>query len=169
MADNYGTVQGFKDYHTERGRAAIIAEFDDQEITAALLVASEWIDGRYFSNFVGLKTGRREQVREWPRVGTFDNEANPLPTDEVPREVEYATYEATLVQLQSPGSLTVNWTPNKYKRARVEGAVEVEYMQFGSAFDIQTQFTIIDQILAPIMGAWNAGDFSGLSGAGVRV
>lgn len=169
MADFYGTAAGFIAYHTARGRATAIADFDDPEIEAALLIASEWLDGRYFSGFSGFKTGGRDQVRQWPRYGTFDNEAHSLPSDIVPREVEYATYEATLTQLVSPGSLSVSYTPGKYKAARVEGAVSVEFAQFSSAYDIQTQFPIIDGILAPILGGVGSNAFSGLSGAGVRV
>lgn len=169
MADYYGTVAGFKAYHSERGRATLIADFDDPEIEAALLIASEWLDGRYFASFAGFKTGGRDQVRQWPRYNTFDNEDHSLPSDAVPREVEQATYEATLVQLVTPGSFNVSYTPNKYKMARVEGAVSVEFAQFSSAYDIQTQLPVIDQILAPIMSGYGNGNFSGFSGAGVRV
>lgn len=169
MADFYGTAAGFIAYHTARGRATAIADFDDPEIEAALLIASEWLDGKYFVNFSGYKTGQRDQIREWPRYGTFDNEGFSLPSDAVPREVENATYEAALTQLVSPGSLSVTFTPGKYKSARVEGAVSVEFAQFSSAFDIQTQFPIIDAILAPILSGYGSNAFSAMSGAGVRV
>lgn len=166
---SYGTVAGFKAYHTARGRAAAIAAYDDDEITVGLLIASEWVDSRYFISFAGEKTNGRDQERQWPRIGTYDNECRYLPSDAVPREIENATYEAALIQLDAPGSLSVTFTPGKYKSARVEGAVSVEFAQFSSAFDIQAQYPVIDGILAPILNGCGSLNSSPLSGAGIRV
>lgn len=161
---SYGTVSGYKAYHEARGH--VISDQDDDEITVSLLVASEWLDGRYFVGFAGEKVGGRGQIFQWPRYGTFDTENNPLDYETVPREVENATYEAALKQLQTPGSLSVDFTPGRYKSARVEGAVAVQYASFSSAFDVQTQFSVIDAILAPIM---NNNQFSPASGPAFRV
>lgn len=160
----YGTVAAFRAYHTARGR--VTDEYDDDEVEAAKLVASEWLDGRYRSQFPGTKVGQRAQVREWPRVGGIDRDAYAIPSDTVPTEIENAVYEATLRQLLNPGSLSVDWTPPKYKRASVEGAVSVEYAMFASASDVQTRFAVIDDILAPILTG--CGETSSLSGATAR-
>ena len=166
MADFYGTASGFETYHTARGRS--VAAWDDaDEVNAALLVASEWLDARYRSSFGGLKVGQRAQLREWPRTGSFDTYGYSIPSDVVPTEIENATYEIAYRQLAAPGSLAVDWTPNKYKRASVDGAVSVEYASFASAWDAQTQFVIVDQILSPILTGCGAGS-SPLSGAVYR-
>lgn len=161
---DYGSVAGFKTYHTARGRAAIIAAFEDDEIEAAKLVSSEWLDGNYRGSFPGIKIGYRAQVREWPRVGGVDRDGYVIASDSVPTEVENATYEATLRQLITPGSLSVDWTPSKYKRVSVDGAVSAEYNSFYSASDVQTKFKVIDDILAPILtGCGNVSSLSGNS------
>lgn len=166
MADIYGSLAGFKTYHNERDND--IATLDDDDILAALLRASEWIDGAFIDQFGGLKTGGRDQIREWPRTGTWDIYGYSLPSDTVPREVENAAYEAALKEAVTPGSLVVDYTPGKYKRVSVDGAVSVEYAGFTSATDIQTQFTKIGQILYPILAA-SGGAFSSLSGSVSRV
>ena len=161
---DYGTVAGFRAYHIARGRNT--DEWDDDEVEAAKLIASEWLDGRYRGQFPGLKVGQRAQVREWPRNGGVDRDGYAIPAGSVPAEVENATYEATLRQLATPGSLSVDWTPPKYKRASVDGAVSVEYAMFAGAADVQTRFIVIDDILATILTG--CGDTSSLSGATAR-
>ncbi len=160
----YGTNVGFTAYHTARGRTVEIYDADD--ITAARLIASEWIDARYRSSFGGLKVGMRAQMREWPRTGAYDVNRYNIAFDVVPVEIENATYEAALRQLVAPGSLSVDWTPNAYKRASVDGAVSVEFATFMNASDIQTRFKIIDEILAPILTG--CGSVAPLTGGSFR-
>lgn len=163
--DRYGTTAGFRDYHEARGNDVPVSWTDDV-IEAGLLVGSEFIDGRYGSSYPGLKVGGREQVRLWPRYGGYDANGDPIDSDEIPVEVVNATYEATYIQRQNPGSLVVNYTPGKYKRASVVGAVSVEYAQFNYASDAQPQFATIDMIIAPLLA--NGSNFSPLSGATSR-
>lgn len=158
----YGTDDGFTAYHSARGRAVQIADHDADEIAAARLVASEFIDGRYQASFPGTKIGMRAQVREWPRQGGSDRYGYAIASEVVPIEIDNATYEAAFRQLSSPGSLTKDWTPGKYKSVSVDGAVSATYATFGSAADVQTQYAIIDQILSPILtGAGNSASLSG--------
>ena len=157
----YGTLVGFRAYLAERG---LTATGSDSDVTAAakLLVASEWLDGRYRRQFPGLKVGGRSQVREWPRNGAQDRDGYPIPADTPPVEVEYATYEATVRELNSAGSLTVDFTPSAYRRAAVSGAISVEYAPVISAAEVQTQFQTIDLILAKILcdddDSWLSGE-----------
>lgn len=164
MPDVYGSVAGFQTYHQERGRD--ITDYDDGEITAALTVASEWIDATYKAGWPGIKVGFREQIRDWPRTGGFDINGDNISSDSVPIEVEYATYEAALRQLQSPGSLSVDFKSSKYTSVAIEGAVRVTYAD-RSATDVQLQIMSVDQILYPILTGY--GSVSGLSGATSRV
>ena len=161
---DYGTLEGFRAYHLARGR--VTTDYDDDEVEAAKLVASEWLDGRFRLSFPGTKVGMREQVREWPRVSGIDRDGYAIAADVVPPEIDNSTYEATLRQLIAPGSLSVDWTPPKYKSASVHGAVSVEYASFAYASDVQTRFAIIDDILAPILTG--RGEFASLSGATSR-
>lgn len=162
----YGDPTGFRAYHTAHGRD-VSTYTDDAKINAALLVASEWGDGKYRASFGGTKVGQRGQIREWPRNGAVDRDYYAIPADSVPLEMINTTYEAALRELITPGSLSVDWTPNKYKRAMVDGAVSVEYANFQTAQDIQTQFIVIDRIIAPILSGIE--NVSSLSGAVTRV
>lgn len=170
MADFYGTVAGYKDYHTARGRGALIADQDDDEILAGLLVGSEYIDGRYGPIWLDahFRTGGREQERVWPLLAFVDASGYALPSDIVPKEVEKATYEAALRDIENPGSLMVDYTPNKYKSAAVDGAVSVTFAEFYSSSDVQLTIPDIDRILQQLISD-NNGFSSSLTGAVNRV
>lgn len=170
MADFYGTVAGYTAYVLARDYDVPIKT--DDEIEAALLVASEWLDGRYSSVWVSsgtFKTGQRAQVREWPRNGYVDVYGYALSSTEIPREIENATYEAAIRELANPGSLTVDYTPGKYKQVSVDGAVSVTYAGFTSAYDTQLDIPIIDGIIAPLVNGFQSGNLSGLTGHVYRV
>lgn len=164
--DYYGTAAGFREYHTLRGRDDEL-EYTDARIVAALIVASEWIDAAYFTaSWPYYKTGGAAQVRRWPTIGVIDKYSYPVASDTVPVLVERATYEAALRQLQSPGALVQDYTPNKYKSVNIAGSVAVVYADRGQAANIQSQFLIIDQILDPLLTGSAA--VSALSGAAAR-
>lgn len=172
MPDIYGSAAEFETYLTQRGRA--IPAGGSVVENAALLVASEWIDAVYGASFSGSKTGvsgvKRDQVRQWPRTGAWEStDLYTFGTTEIPTEIKAATYEAAQRQMVTPGALSLDYTPGKYKRVAVEGAISVEYAQFSYAADIQTQFTLIDQILAPLLTANGGEQFSSLSGKLARV
>lgn len=164
--DRYGTVSGFAAYHAARGRNPDI--FDDDDVNAALLVASEWLDGMYRAEYAGEKVGEREQVREWPRRVAYDVNDDLIPSDAVPVEVDNATYEAAFIEATSPGSLLKNWTPGKYDRVSVDGAISVTYAKFSDGSEAQTQFLTVARAIAPVLTSTGA-DFAPLSGPASRI
>ena len=167
MTERYGTTAGFKVYHNERGNVATIADLTDTEIDSSILVASEWIDNTYRNLWPGEKLGQRKQIRDWPRSSAFDVNKDPIDYDTVPIEIERATYEAALKNAVSPGSLSVDFTPSRYQIVSVEDAIFVQYRTFTQAADIQTRFTIIDNILSVLLSGGNS--LSPLSGLVKRV
>lgn len=149
MTDFYGTAAGFQTYHTARGRDVSIHATDD--VNVALLVASEWLDGSFGYRWPGYKVGdRAQQTRDWPRSWVQDREGYPVSADFVPTEIENATYEAALRHLQDETVLQADYTPTRYKRVSIEGSVSAEYLSL-SAEQVQKQFPIIGQILAPLL------------------
>lgn len=158
----YGTTAGAMTYHADRGNTAwAAASTSDQE--AALLRASDYLDSNWRSLFQGYKTGGRDQVREWPReyVLVMDG-AQQVELDEntVPVEVEYATYEAALRELTTPGYFNPDIIPGKNKKSvSVSGAVSVEYW----SDDMKPMVETIGLILSPLFDA-TGGMLSGLSG-----
>lgn len=171
MADFYGTAAKYRSYCTARGYD-VSADDDDADIEKALLVSSEWLDGIYGPTWGAsgtLKTGGRSQVREWPRTGFVDMYSYNIPVDEVPREIENSTYEATRVELATPGSLFKNWTPSKYSQVSIDGAVSVTYADFNSAADAQMEIAAIPGIMYPLVNNQGQAGFSGASGRVHRV
>jgi hypothetical protein len=164
MVDFYGSVAGFETYLTARNHDQ--GTHSNTEIEAALLVASEWLDARYRSSFSGFKIEQRAQVREWPRSGAIDVYGYAVSAESIPVEVENATYEAARRELASSGSLSVDFLPNKYKSAQVDGAVNVQYRIFDNASEAQTRLQIVDEILAPILTGRGMG--SGVTGYAMR-
>lgn len=164
------TVAGLNDYLTARG-LDIPGTVDSDAQEAALLVASEWIDGTYGKLFSGFQTGGFLQDREWPRTGAVTNTDQPytFPTDAIPDRVTNAVYEAAFRQIIAPGSLLVDYTPNKYKSVSVDGAVSVEYAGFSSAAQVQKTYPAIDRLLEPLFDTSANGSFSIASGPVTRV
>lgn len=165
MADNYGDADGYVAYHSARNNDTALA-FDEIDIAGALIVATEWLDGKYRSSYPGRKVGYRAQVREWPRDGAYDVNRNYIDPNAVPVEIINATYEAAAQHMMNPGALSLNWTPSKYKRVSIDGALSVDYAQYGGTSEIQTQFAVIEFIMAGILNAQS--EASPLSGASFR-
>lgn len=169
MPDFYGTIAGFRTYHGERrGEASAAYQYPDEKVGPALLVASEWLDNavRSMLHAGSYKVGAADQMREFPRTGLIDSYGYAVSSETVPTRIEYATYELAERECASPGALTKDFTPSKYKRVSVEGAASVEYRDL-SAGDVQAQFPIVWQILGPLL---RRVDQSGvLSGQAIRV
>lgn len=151
------SIAGFTEYHEQRGRI-IPGTWDDTQIEAALLIASEWIDNIYGSLFIGQKTDGFLQEREWPRINASVLDIRYpyiFGRNEIPERITKAVYEAAWRQASNPGSLMVDYTPGKYKSVDIHGAVAVEYAQFSSSAEIQTTYPIIDSILSLLLTTAN--------------
>lgn len=156
----YGTVADADAYHLARGNTAWAGTNPQKE--AALTRGSDYVDLRYRwmtscghweSMFPGQRTGGRAQEREWPRTGAVDYSGNPIPDDEVPIEVEHATYEAALRELVSPGSLSPDFIPGGQVTKEKVGPVEVQYAEAKwnpNATPNRPIVPVIDEILAPL-------------------
>lgn len=161
----YGTASDAAAYHTSRGRGARWDALADPE--AALESGSDYIDqryrerlpsGRWTSMFVGTKVGGRAQLRAWPRVGGVDSNGDPVESDEVPIEVEFATYEAALRLGENPGSLSPDYVATSQAIKEKVGPVEVQYADTsatksddGHSPPSRPQVPVIDEILAPLL------------------
>lgn len=165
MPVKYGTPSGFRTYLTERSIPLPLDADDDAIVDGKLLVASEWLDARYGGMFPGRKTNGRAQDRAWPRTGASDHEGYAIDFETVPVEIDYATYEAARREFNSAGILSRDYTPNKYQRAAVSGAVDVTYTNFNGAQDTQIELQIVNEILSKLL---DMDDGNILSGASCR-
>lgn len=163
MPDFYGTVAAADAYHAARANAAWTG--DDVAKQAALIRASVYIDGRYRkllasgvwqSLFPGVKTEGRGQAREWPRTGAEDYEGHAIPSDQVPVEVEQATYEAALRELVEPGSLSPDFVAASTVKRQKVGPIEEEFSVAAGAdgaASVRPVISIIDEMIAPLLVA----------------
>ena len=163
MPDFYGTVAAADAYHAARANAAWTG--DDLAKQAALIRASVYIDGRYRkllasgvwqSLFPGVKTEGRGQAREWPRTGAEDYEGHAIPSDQVPVEVEQATYEAALRELVEPGSLSPDFVAASTVKRQKVGPIEEEFSVAAGAdgaASVRPVISIIDEMIAPVLVA----------------
>ena len=155
MADYYGTEAGADDYHDARGNTAWAAGSSPDKL-AALTRASQYIDGRGqcdgLSLFPGTKTGGRAQVLVWPRTGAVDWSGAAILPDEVPVEVQFATYEAALRELAAPGSLNPDYVPaQQVKREKVD-VLETEYVGAAEGVNpVRPVVSVVMDMLAPVM------------------
>ena len=145
----YGTNEGFTAYATAAGYTVPAGD-----IGAARQRGSTYIDGTYGDRFSGVPTGGVEQERAWPRTGATAY-GSALASDIIPLRVVNTSYEAALLELQSPGSLSAVVSGSSLvKREKVEGAVEVEYA-VSDKTDLATAarpvVTVIDGLLAPLL------------------
>lgn len=157
----YGTLADADAYHLARGNAGWTGT--DEAKNAALQRATDYIDGRYrymtaggcwMSMFRGKRTAGRAQDLEWPRTGATDSEGNEIPDDEVPVEVEHATYEAALLELLDPGSLSPVFVAAQQVTREKVGPIEVAYSdaQGGGAMPPNRPMVpAIDDILAGLI------------------
>lgn len=177
MADYYGSVADFKSYCDARGDITYQSH-EDAEIEAALLRASEYIDGRYRTMFPGRPAVLREdggQPREWPRVSSIglfgslvDIYGSALPEGQTPVEVQSATYEIAIRELVRPGVMQPDVRKSdRIQSAAVSGAVSVTYGGVASIEDYKLVVTSVLAILAPILTG--SGSTSGLAGKRHRV
>jgi hypothetical protein len=163
MPDFYGTVAAADAYHAARANAAWTG--DDLAKQAALIRASVYIDGRYRkllasgvwqSLFPGVKTEGRGQARKWPRTGAEDYEGHAIPSDQVPVEVEQATYEAALRELVEPGSLSPDFVAASTVKRQKVGPIEEEFSVAAGAdgaASVRPVIIIIDEMIAPVLVA----------------
>jgi len=147
----YGTPEDCAAYHLARGNTDWAAAEDSPDTAreAAREAGSDFIDS-YRRRFPGSKTDGRSQAREWPRINAFDLEGEEIADDEVPIEIEYASYEAALLIVQGTDLSPSQAVGGTIGRKRVKAGpveTETEYKTPSS----QPRFQKIMNILEPVL------------------
>ena len=89
-ANSYADIADADAFQTDRGRQAWL-DADDTVKDAALVRATDYIDGRWELQFTGDPLGD-VQTLAWPRQFVqYPATGNPFPTDEVPTDIVDAT------------------------------------------------------------------------------
>ncbi|WP_273522368.1 DnaT-like ssDNA-binding protein [Rhodosalinus sediminis] len=125
-ADAFVTVAVCDAYHAARGRAAWAAATEEAREQAIRRATA------YLSTAIGWK-GRprrpRKQALAWPRVWVTDGEGYSVATDRIPPEIAQATAEVALRELERPGAMTPDYTPNAREEAVQIGPISVRYAE----------------------------------------
>jgi hypothetical protein len=145
---SYATVATADEYFGRRQNDTWMAE-NEGDREAALIRATQAIDALYRGRFPGSRTDGRTQPLEWPRSQAYDIDDEEIADDEIPQEVIDATCEAALRELVEAGSMMPDLDRGGGIKRVKAGSVEVEYNGAASA---TTTFSLIDGILAPIVG-----------------
>lgn len=158
--DFYGTVEDFLEYCRDNGyNVDDLPPSPPEAVEVLLRRGSVYIDGVYRSRYPGRKTGGREQVRDWPRTGARDASGEPIADDEIPREIEQATYEAAIREFNNPGSLLPDYVATERVKSETVGPLSVTYADSSSmsAQDALPVISQIDMILEPLLGPSSSG------------
>ena len=165
----YGNAVDFDTYHTDRGRT-VSASWTTDDIEAALLLASEWLDDMYRNVWSGYPTDGYSQVRKWPRTTAMTNSfPQYVFTDsEIPTQVVSATYEAAFRELTTAGALRKDFTPFKYNKVSISGALSVEYNTSMTNNDVQLQIPVVGNLMSELLENPGQGSLSPYSGGAGR-
>lgn len=147
MMAGYGTDSGFTAWANAAGHTVPAGS-----IEAARQRGSSYIDALYGARFTGSPTGGIQQELAWPRTGaTAFGQA--LATDLIPTRVEKASYEAALIELANPGSLTIVSNPTKRVKRQKVDTIEREFFEqdaAGAIVDAPVS-SVIEGLLAPLL------------------
>lgn len=132
----YGDRTACGAYHTARGVTTWTGA--DADLDAALQRGSDYINrlfwwrrksGAWVSMFKGTPV-TEPQDDQFPRDGIVMENGTELGDNVTPTAIEHAAYEAALLELVTPGSLSPNLTPNAVLGAVVQrtvGPITIKY------------------------------------------
>lgn len=143
----YGTDEGFAAYAAANGHTVPAGS-----VPGARARGSAFVDGAYGDRFSGVPTGGIDQDRAWPRSGASAF-GQPIDPALVPKRVEHAAYEAALIELATPGSLSAVITGSARVVREKVGELEVQYANPGAdaVADATPVVTAIEGLLAPLL------------------
>jgi hypothetical protein len=121
-ADSYVSRTGADTYHSDRGNVAW-GEATEVERERALIRATQWIEARYRSRWIGTRA-TSEQALSWPRLNAVDPDGYEVAG--VPRAVAHATAEAALLVVSGQELAPPQERAGRVKREKV-GPIETEY------------------------------------------
>lgn len=95
-ANAYITVAFFNSWHSARG--VDVSNFETSAIEAAIVKATDYVDKRFGTRFVGEKLDD-DQSLMWPRLSAWTNQGDFIQSDKVPTELKRAVVEYARVAL----------------------------------------------------------------------
>lgn len=140
----YGTDQGLVDYAASRGYTLPAGDKP-----SARQRGSDALDAMYAERWVGEKADYTQE-RAWPRLAAAWPDGTTITG--IPEQVVLASYEASYREMVTPGFWSPIVTPGKVKRrARVEGAVDVEYARDWTTNDLTKAMIPVSGIIEGLL------------------
>lgn len=125
-SDSYGSEAESLAYHAAQGNTSWGASTSLLR-EAALRRAAVWLDGEYRTKWPGTKLNGRTQALDWPRSGAQDIDGFDVSSETIPNEIKKAQFEAALVELGSPGSLSPSVTMASVIKSESVGPLSTTY------------------------------------------
>lgn len=151
-ADSYASLADALAYHAAMGNATWAAATDALR-EPALRRATLWLDATYRGRWPGYRLNARAQALDWPRKGVADNEGYAVDHLTIPAEVENATCEAALRELDAPGSLAPDYVAAEAVKTATAGPVSVTFKDGGGVGSVTPILITVDGLLATLIGA----------------
>lgn len=153
-ANSYASLATVDAYHLARNNTAWAAEAHDEVREAAILRAMDYIEaqnwlGMAYSGPVG---GTGYQPLQWPRIDVYVNGFE-WPNTQIPPKVISALCEAALVELVTPGALSVALERGG---AVIREKVDVIETEYASGAPAVTVYQTIRQHLRGLVAGGNA-------------
>lgn len=145
-ADSYAALETAAAYAAAKGLTFPTTGAAQVPAEQALRRSTAGIDANYRARYPG-DPANIDQALEFPRTGVMFR-GQELPSDTIPVQIVNATIEGAVLELAEPGVLS----PNQERRIKtlIAGPVEIDY-ELGAP--VETNFAVIDGILAPLLGA----------------
>jgi hypothetical protein len=153
-ANSYASLATVTAYHLDRNNTAWAAEAHDEVQEAAILRAMDYIEAQNWLGmaYMGPVGGVGYQPLQWPRVDVVVG-GYELRCDEVPPKVISALCEAALVELVTPGALSVALERGG---AVIREKVDVIETEYASGAPATTVYQTIRQHLRGLVAGGNS-------------
>lgn len=113
-------------YHADRGNSTWAAStYSTAQREAAIIRATDYLSEAF--NWQGFRANARVQALGWPRYDVEDRDCNPIPSDEIPREIQKATAEVALIELVTPNVMKPTYKAHDRLKSVGAGPARVEY------------------------------------------
>jgi len=123
-ANSYISLTDADTYHSDRGNATWAAATEAVR-NAALINATQWLDGKYRGRWAGFR-GSADQALDWPRYAAYDIDGYYLDSDAVPARIPYAAAEAALAIVDGTDLSPALDRGGRVKREKV-GPIDTEF------------------------------------------
>jgi hypothetical protein len=124
---SFVTVEEADAYFTAHPFGENWFELDESQKESYLMMATRTLSAQCWTG----QASSPDQALAWPRTGMLGTNGYPIPSDIIPREIKYMTYELAF-RTYSEGSTGSSSTGDQGLKRVKAGSVEVEYFSPGS-------------------------------------